>query len=405
MKSLITPNSKKLMDAIKNHGGEARFVGGCVRDSILGVVANDIDLATNLRPEDASNALTTSGYQVIPTGIKHGTITTIIDNEKFEVTTLRLDKETDGRHAVVEFTDDWQADAARRDFTFNALYMGNDGTIYDWFGGEQDLRNGVVKFIGDPHERIKEDALRILRYFRFQARFGKNNLDMPSLMACADLSMLITNLSAERKWSELKKLFEYDTCSEIWRLMLRLEIPGKCFSDYLPIREGNLLDRMIKLEKKYDKPDAIRRFVSVLCFPPFCAEQAALALKFSNDEKEYAVDIAHIPADNIHETLYCVGKETTKSILLMQAARHGFDVKNPDEFHHCLNIINSWDDRKFPLSGKDLIELGFTPGKEMGKMLKATENWWLEELNNGKNPNKDQCVNILKAANKWKKLV
>ena len=206
MNQLITPQSKKLLEAISNAGGEARFVGGCVRDTLIGKKINDIDLATNLNPDQTTKALEAAGLKVIPTGIDHGTVTAIVDDEKFEVTTLRLDVATDGRHATVKFTDDWQADAARRDFTFNALYMDADGKVYDYFGGQEDLKNGETVFIGSAEDRINEDYLRILRYFRFRGRYKIHpgqGYD-PDVLAVIDrLAPNLTKLSYERIWSEI----------------------------------------------------------------------------------------------------------------------------------------------------------------------------------------------------------
>ncbi|MCG8506772.1 MAG: CCA tRNA nucleotidyltransferase, partial [Sphingomonadales bacterium] len=183
-----------------------RFVGGAVRNTLLGEPVTDIDIATRLEPDAVIARLEAAEIKAVPTGLKHGTVTAVAEGHAIEVTTLRHDVETDGRHAKVAFTDDWQADAARRDFTFNALYAAPDGTLYDYFGGLDDLKAGHVRFIGDAEARITEDALRILRFFRFHAHYGAGGMDAAGLDACAALAGRLDILSVERVRDELLKL-------------------------------------------------------------------------------------------------------------------------------------------------------------------------------------------------------
>src|SRR5579859_1790498 len=197
--------TRTLVAALDAGGIDFRFVGGAVRDGLLGRKVSDIDVATPAMPGDVIRAVEAAGLKAIPTGIAHGTVTAVVGRQPFEVTTLRRDVETDGRHAVVAFTDDWRADAARRDFTMNALYADRDGRITDFFGGEADARAGRVRFIGDPGERIAEDALRILRFFRFHAWYGQGALDADGLAASTRLAGMIDRLSGERIRVELFK--------------------------------------------------------------------------------------------------------------------------------------------------------------------------------------------------------
>ena len=186
---------RTLLDALADGGIAARFVGGCVRDWVVERPSGDIDLAVNKPPETVMRALEAADIKVVPTGLKHGTVTAIVKSRPFELTTLRRDVETDGRRAIVAFTDDWRTDAERRDFTFNALYAEPDGTIHDYFDGQTDLKAGRVRFIGDPEQRIAEDRLRVLRFFRFHARFGRPPFDGPSFDACRRNAATVSGIS------------------------------------------------------------------------------------------------------------------------------------------------------------------------------------------------------------------
>jgi poly(A) polymerase len=216
---MTAPETVAVMAALSAAGGEARFVGGCVRDALVGRKVRDVDIATHEPPERVLNLLARAGIKAIPTGIKHGTVTAVIGARHFEITTLRRDVETYGRHAKVEYTDDWQADAARRDFTMNALFCGADGSIYDPFGGAADLRAQRVRFVGDPEARIREDVLRLLRFFRFHAHYGKPPPDAAALAACRSLAHLLPTLSGERICAETLKLLSAPEPADVIDLM------------------------------------------------------------------------------------------------------------------------------------------------------------------------------------------
>lgn len=195
----------KLFRTVENHGGVLRFVGGAVRDTLAGIKNFDIDLATDLSPEELVEACEESGLKTVPIGIKFGTVGVVLNNQTLEVTSLRKDIKTDGRHAVVEFTSDWESDASRRDLTINAIYADEKGSVFDYYNGIDDLENGVVRFIGNAGQRIKEDYLRILRFFRFYSIFGKGEIDAKALKACVENKDGIKTLSIERIRDELGK--------------------------------------------------------------------------------------------------------------------------------------------------------------------------------------------------------
>jgi len=246
---MTAPATQKVMAAL-HAAGPARFVGGCVRDALLGRAVGDIDIATPLKPMAVIGALKARGLKVIPTGIEHGTVTAVADRQPFEITTLRKDVQTDGRRAVVAFTEDWRQDAARRDFRLNSLYLDEDGALFDPTGeGVADARAGRIIFVGDPHTRIREDYLRILRFFRFFARYGQGEPDAAALRACADLRDGLTSLSGERVSQELFKLLAAEDPRPAVRLMaasgvlavLLPEVVGlKRFEGLVAIESGQL---------------------------------------------------------------------------------------------------------------------------------------------------------------------
>ena len=216
---MIADATRAVMKALAADGGEARFVGGCVRDSILDRPVGDIDIATHEPPQRVIELLTAAGIKALPTGIAHGTVTAVVDTEHFEITTLRLDLKTDGRRAEVAFTSDWSEDAARRDLTINALSMTEDGDIHDPFGGLDDLAARRVRFVGDAETRITEDVLRLLRFFRFFGSYGRPPADADALAAAAKLAHLLPTLSGERVWSELRRLLCGPDPAALFQLM------------------------------------------------------------------------------------------------------------------------------------------------------------------------------------------
>src|SRR4051794_1617993 len=258
---------RTLLAALAKAGIGARFVGGCVRDWVLERPISDIDIAVDKPPDTVTKALEAADIKVVPTGLKHGTVTAIVKSRPFELTTLRRDVETDGRHAVVAFTDDWREDASRRDFTFNALYADRAGTIYDYFDGQTDLKAGRVRFIGDPEQRIAEDRLRVLRFFRFHARYGRPPFDGPSYQACARNAAALGGLSGERVRKELLRTLEAPAVPDALNAMREAGV----LDHWLPEYAGSA--RLSALIGREDEPDGLRRLAAIL---PAGAEAVAI---------------------------------------------------------------------------------------------------------------------------------
>ncbi|MGF1609026.1 MAG: CCA tRNA nucleotidyltransferase, partial [Kiloniellales bacterium] len=268
---MTASETRAVADALTAEGGEVRFVGGCVRDAVAGRPVKDIDIATADPPERVIALLEAAGLTAVPTGLAHGTVTAVSGGRPFEITTLRVDVETYGRHARVAFTDDWEADAARRDFTFNAMSCGLDGSLYDPFGGREDLTAGRVRFVGEAEARIREDYLRLLRFFRFQAHYGRAAPDPEGLAAARALAPRLESLSGERLRNELLRLLQAPEPVAVCRIMLASGV----FAAFLP--EARALERLAALIavepdgrlpgeelSENEPPDALRRLAALL---------------------------------------------------------------------------------------------------------------------------------------------
>jgi len=387
---MTAPESAAVMAALAAAGGEARFVGGCVRDALLGRPVSDIDIATHEPPERVMNLLARAGIKAIPTGIKHGTVTAVAGPKHFEITTLRRDVETYGRHAKVEFTDDWQADAARRDFTMNALFCGADGAVYDPFGGLADLRERRVRFVGDPDARIREDVLRLLRFFRFHAHYGKPPPDGPALAACAALAHLLPNLSGERVCGETLKLLTAPDPAAALDLMREHGV----LAHFLP--EATRIDRlrtMVDLEglaprELAPRPDAVRRLAALLDGSEGSALAVATRLRFSNQERDRLLGLADPPAlspdldaPSLHRLIYRLGAPRFRDTVLINWAGAAADVAAParhaDAWIGLLRAGAAWPAPRFPLQGRDAVRLGVPPGPAVGRLMATLEDWWI----------------------------
>jgi len=381
---------RRLMNAIKTGGGEARFVGGCVRDALLGRAVGDVDFACNLSPAKTAEILTKAGLKVVPTGIDHGTITAVVEHKGYEITALRRDVETDGRHAKVVYTDDWQEDAARRDFTFNALYVDADGKIYDYFDGRADLAEGHVRFIGKAQARIKEDVLRILRFFRFHAWFGRGDPDGDGLAACHELAGLIPGLSVERIWREISKLLAAENPLPSWKLMKEQGVlePFLAEADHL-----NRLEALLIAEQKYDiATSSLVRLAALLPKDVTSVTTLTQRLKLSNREAEKVQELAGLP-DRLHgrldpvpfrRALYEYGEEPARdAALLLAADEPGVDLEP------ALAEVAVWERPIFPLQGQDILKLGVPAGPEVGNILRALEEWWAGQ---DFRPGKAECL-------------
>jgi poly(A) polymerase len=359
---------RRLLKALGADQGLTRYVGGAVRDELLGLPVNDIDLATRIRPAEVVERLEAAGIKAVPTGIEHGTVTAVSDGQPVEVTSLRRDVSTDGRRATVAFTDDWQEDAARRDFTINALSADPaSGEIFDYFGGLDDLRARRIRFIGDPLERIAEDHLRILRLFRFHARFGAGEPEPDALDACTARANDLMALSRERIADELLKLLGLPAPAPTVAVMLERAI----LKPVIPEIEAAALpalERVIAAERAAGlEGDALRRFAALLPPDPLLAEKIAARLKLSNKaRKRLACAAQRDLGSNPQALAYRVGAECAIDRLLLAG--------QPDR----AAPLAGWRIPKLPIGGGKLIARGLAEGPVVARTLRAIEDRWVE---------------------------
>lgn len=352
-------------------GGQARLVGGVVRDTLLGSETADIDLATPLPPDAVIAGLEAAGIRAVPTGITHGTVTAVADGRPFEVTTLRRDVSTDGRHALVAFTDDWREDAARRDFTINALYAEPDTlAVHDYFGGLDDLAARRVRFIGDPLQRIAEDHLRILRFFRFLARFGETP-DAEGLAACTARARDLMALSRERIRDELLKLLVARDAVSVAALMLDHGI----FAPVLPEIDRSGVDRLARLAAREAltgiAPDPIRRLAALM--PGHANDAIGARLKLANAERVRLASAIRPELEGKARALaYRIGVERARDRLLLSTL-------DDDALRTELDAIREWTPPALPIGGGALIERGVPRGPEVARALRAIEDQWVSE--------------------------
>lgn len=358
-----TADGQALLDALDAAAGSSRLVGGSVRDPLLGMAAQDVDFATVMQPEKVIEQLRRAGLKAVPTGLAHGTVTAISGGLKAEVTTLRRDVATDGRHAEVVFTDDWQADAARRDFTINALYARlPDGDVDDWFGGLADLEARRVRFIGDPLARIAEDHLRILRFFRFSARFA-DALDGDGLDACIERANDLMALSRERIAQELRGLLLVANPVPVLAVMLEQGI----FRPVLPELALGRLEALLAAEAQAQvAPDWRRRLAAMLPPDRALAEAVAARLRLSNGDRG-RLGLAVLPADDspVYAAAWSVGADVLLDRLLI--AGRVDDARR----------LVSWERPRMPVSGRDFVARGVGPGPEVAARLQRFEREWV----------------------------
>lgn len=374
---LQLPQTQKLINAFAKYGKqqELRFVGGAVRDGLLGIKVEDVDAATTLTPEEVSKLLEKEQILVIPTGIKHGTVTAIIDKRNFEITTLRHDTFCDGRHAQVSFTDNWQGDAARRDFTINSLYLAVDGELFDYFGGIEDLRAGRIRFIGEAKERIKEDYLRILRFFRFFAYYGKEEIDKDGLYACSFLADGINNLSGERIQQEMLKLLAAPRAHRALELMGRSGILTQIFGfslRHIPpsvneLGSADLRLTLLLLSAGIPSTEALKIMAKRWRISGGLEKLLNSIISQINSVAE-GLDIA-----GQQRLIRALGAEIFSAIVTIKQA-----LEPSESYQKMLSLAQNWQIPTFPLKGDDLIELGIAEGRELGQILKKLEKSWEE---------------------------
>ncbi|HEX8402500.1 MAG TPA: CCA tRNA nucleotidyltransferase [Allosphingosinicella sp.] len=367
------PGMAELIDALGG-GEQTRFVGGAVRDTLLALPVSDIDLATRLEPAVVMDRLREAGIKPIPTGIAHGTVTAVSRGTPYEVTTLRRDVSTDGRRATVAFTDDWMEDAARRDFTINALFADPaSGVVQDYFGGLDDLRAGLVRFIGDPLTRIAEDHLRMLRFFRFHARFGRGEPDAAGLAACAERANDLMALSRERIADELLKLLGLPDPVETVRLMTERGV----FQPFLPEVDEAGIVRLARLVKREHAtataPHPLRRLAALLPPDPALAESLSARLRLPNKSaRRLATAVKWRPDGEAapHTIAYEIGTEgAIDRMLLSEEDDQAMAAK--------LDVLRDWKKPRLALRGGDLIAMGLVPGPIVAGTLREIEREWI----------------------------
>jgi len=364
-KALLTPGLMRLGELYKKSGKDLRIVGGAVRDLILSKKPKDIDLASDATPQESLKMLQAEGIKTVETGLQHGTLTAIVDGEEYEITTLRIDTEHTGRHATVEFTKDWKQDAERRDLTFNAMSLELDGTLYDYFGGLEDLQASKAKFVGTADERIQEDYLRILRYFRFQGRTAKPDWDKETLEAIERNAKGLEQISGERIWMELSKILSGNHTAEILKMM---KDTGVDLYIGLPtFHDEKLLDRV---KKHTENPATI-----LASFVTSTSDVDALMSRwrFSAPERDLIKFIVAAKRGAFDSTVakkMWTSPKIKNEYVLELAAYFGRD--------DIINELKAWKAPVFPVTGKDLQALGMEPGPEFGKVLSALEIKWKE---------------------------
>jgi poly(A) polymerase len=385
------PALRRIFDLLDADGGEVRVAGGAVRNALMGADVTEVDLATTLTPDVVMARAAAAGIKAIPTGIDHGTVTLVIEGTPYEVTTLRRDVTTDGRHAEVAFGTDWAVDAARRDLTMNGLYATSRGDVIDLVGGIEDIGRGTVRFIGPAAERVAEDYLRILRFFRFFAWYGAFRPDADGLRACAKAKDKLSTLSAERVWSELKKLL---SARDPGRALLWMRTSG-VLTEILPESEKwgiDAIPALISAEQAFGwEVDPLLRLAAIV--PPDAARLSAMATRLRFSRAEAAVLDAFAKATPVKDTaseaaldrqLY---RESSGGILFrlklaLVSARQKAegDVEGlavVGRLGRLLDRASAWKSPIFPVSGSDLIAAGLKPGPEMGEALRRLEDAWV----------------------------
>jgi poly(A) polymerase len=374
--------TRAVLAALTARGQTARFVGGCVRNALIGRAVDDIDIATPDPPETVMALLEAAGIRAVPTGLAHGTVTALAGGRHFEITTLRHDVRTFGRHAEVAFTGDWLADAHRRDFTMNALYADPDGTIHDPVGGLDDLAARRIRFVGDARARIAEDYLRILRFFRFAAWYGEGPLDAAALEAVVATREGLRRLSAERVRAELLKLLSAPDPMPALRAMAATGALG------IVVPEADGFDRLARLVALRDVAGAADPLLRLAAMAPVdAAGMAGLAerLRLSNAERDRLVAMAEreppvaaaMDWRAIRAAIYRLGKPAFRDRALLAWA--GDAAPGSESWNAVLVTADDWAVPRFPLTGDDAIALGLTPGPALGRALRAVEGWWVEQ--------------------------
>lgn len=375
LKQIFTPDVLTIFSTLQPD--ECRVVGGAVRDYVVGKLNSDIDIATTAEPETVMMRLQMAGIKVIPTGIEHGTVTAHLGSKNYEITTLRKDIETDGRHAKVTFTKSFKEDAERRDFTFNAMYLTPDGILTDFFGGEEDLEEKRIRFIGDPEERIREDFLRIFRFFRFYSMYGGGKIKPEVMDIFRRNAQFVGQLSIERITCEIFKILKTPHVEQAWSLMEKCGV----------LKPLNLKNADVEALQRFmvEFPFHKNPLTRLACLyhekeRTFVTQDARL--NFSNKDKKFLKEVFRALKNPPHfevpeHQTYRVGREVYSAALMIECAR----TANKETRETCLDyleIVKNFTSPKFPLSGDDLKRRGFVAGPALGDMLSNIEEWWIE---------------------------
>ena len=363
---------------------KVRFVGGCVRKSISGENIEDIDLATIFEPDEVKKRLSKKDIKVIETGISHGTVTAILNNKKFEITTLRKDVSTDGRHANVEFTSNWEEDASRRDFTINAIYADIEGRIFDPLNGISDLQNGIIKFIGFPKERIQEDYLRILRYFRFFIQYSKTDHDQEILRSIKQHINGINKISNERIFDELKKIVKLKNVYSLFSHDLSKEIILNVFPQFKYYERLKIIDSLNKkLRDKYDSHLVLALLIldQTNNYEYFCHKYKT-SNNIKNKFENISVNFENLKSkkfylqENIKKLIYLSNKDDVADLLLFSICTNS--KIRTHNIEKLIDYVSICKIPKFPISGDYLKKHGYVTGQALGKKLKSLEAKWIE---------------------------
>jgi poly(A) polymerase len=367
-RGLKEPSLQRVFAIVAGAGGEARVAGGAVRNALLGEPIGDIDIATTLQPQEIMTAFQAAGLSVHPTGIEHGTVTVVVDRKPYEITTLRQDVETDGRRAVVAFTDNWKEDALRRDFTINALYCDAVGKIHDHVDGYSDIQRKRIIFVGTPAARIREDNLRILRFFRFLAAYEKMTADQASLAACVRMKKGLLELSAERIAREMFKLLVGPKAVPVLKLMAKHKVLKLIVLHKDEFRVIGRLppDPLLRLFALAKKPESLREAWRLSNIQAKRVESllqgTALTPKLRENEQQ--------------KLLYAMGSEAWRDSVHLAWAKSRAS-QTDRAWQRMLKLSSRWMPPTFPVTGRDLLDLGFPTGPDLGRELKRLEDYWI----------------------------
>lgn len=387
---------------------KALMVGGCVRNVLVGKSVHDIDIATILTPDEVTKALQKEGVKIIPTGRDHGTVTAVFDSAnagvfhtKFEITTLRRDVETDGRHAVVAYTQDWREDAQRRDFTMNTLLADIDGNIYDPLGcGLADLEARRVVFVGEAKQRIAEDYLRVLRFFRFYGTYGQGGSggqggpDEAAMLACKAAAPHVLKLSKERIAQEFFKILELDNSVDVLQYMQNIKLLTPLFSNEY---QSGVLQSLVILQARYGARDLMARLCVLGGFEPEFGEKCGVYVLLSKAQQRdlnlYAALIDVMTADDavVKTIIYRHGNHIAQQAVLLYAARQ--EKKSDIDVDAMMRLAMNWQAPSLPMNGDDITALGVAHGPQIGELRAAIEEWWMER---DFTPMRDECLEQLK---------